>query len=83
MEYTCIRCGRKFEAKHKTAVCADCHTAVCVVCGKEFELQTPWTQKTCSAKCRGVYRKQSGAGKLAAERARATVVKRYGVDNTW
>lgn len=52
MKYSCIRCGQQFEAKHKTAVCEKCHTAVCVVCGKEFELQYPWTQVTCSAKCR-------------------------------
>lgn len=65
-EYTCVRCGKKFNANHKTAVCEDCHTAVCVVCGKTFDLQTPWTQKTCSAKCRGEYRKISGIAKQAA-----------------
>lgn len=75
MKYTCIRCGKEFEAKHKTAVCADCHTAVCVVCGKEFELQTPWTQKTCSAKCRGEYRKISGIAKEAAKKAHSKPAK--------
>ena len=60
---TCVRCGAQFEAKRKTAVCANCHTAVCVICGKEFQLQTPWTQKTCSSKCRAEYVKQSGIAK--------------------
>lgn len=79
MKCTCIRCGKEFEAKHKTAVCSDCHTAVCVVCGKTFDLQTPWTQKTCSPKCRGIYRKQSGISAQVANKARETLIKRYGV----
>lgn len=81
MKYTCIRCGKEFEAKRKTSVCQDCHTAICVVCGKEFQLQTPWTQKTCSAKCRGIYRKESGIAKDAAEKAKETLLKRFGVSN--
>lgn len=81
MNYICIRCGKQFEANRKTAVCKDCHTAVCVVCGKEFDLQTPWTQKTCSSKCRGTYRKESGIAKAVAEKATATVKKKYGVTN--
>ena len=75
MEYICIRCGKKFEAKRKTSVCQDCHTAVCVVCGKEFQLQTPWTQQTCSSKCRGIYRKQSGIAKSAAAKAHSHPAK--------
>lgn len=81
MIYTCVRCGAQFEAKHKTAVCSNCHTAVCVVCGKEFELQTPWTQQTCSAVCRGIYRKQSGIARKATAKARETVKSKYGVAN--
>lgn len=72
---TCVRCGAQFEAKRKTAVCANCHTAVCVICGKEFQLQTPWTQKTCSSKCRAEYVKQSGIAKERAKKASATVKK--------
>ena len=79
--YTCIRCGKRFEAKVKTAVCKDCHTAVCVVCGKIFDLKSPWTQKTCSSKCRGEYRKMSGISKHVAEKAKSTRLKRYGVEN--
>lgn len=81
MKYTCVRCGIEFEAKHKTAVCQNCHTAICVVCGREFELQTPWTQKTCSAKCRGEYRKMSGIAQSATAKARITLSNKYGVTN--
>ena len=76
MKYTCIRCGKKFEAKHKTAVCQDCHTAVCVVCGKEFKLIHPYTQKTCSSACRGVYRKESGTAKEVSAKAHATLKRK-------
>ena len=81
MNYTCIRCGKPFEAKHKTAVCKNCHTAVCVVCGKEFELKSPWTQLTCSTKCKGIYRKQSGISKQASLKAKKTMLERYGVEH--
>ena len=81
MKYSCIRCGQQFEAKHKTAVCEKCHTAVCVVCGKEFELQTPWTQVTCSAKCRGIYRRQSGIAKKAAEKSKNTFMENKYADS--
>lgn len=78
MMCTCVRCGKQFEAKRKTAVCADCHTAVCVVCGKEFQLQTPWTQKTCSLECRVQYVKSSGISKQQGDKAVQTKVSRYG-----
>lgn len=81
MKYTCKRCGNEFEAKHKTAVCSNCRTAVCVVCGKEFKLQWPWTQLTCSSKCRGEYVKQSGIAKKRTQKARETLEDTYGVDN--
>lgn len=81
MLYKCIRCGVEFEANHKTAVCKDCHIAVCCVCGKEFELTYPYDQKTCSPKCRGIYRKESGIAKRSSAKAKQTVKMRYGVDN--
>ncbi len=81
MIYTCVRCGIEFEAKHKTAVCQNCHTAVCCICGKEFNLISPYTQKTCSPTCRGIYRKQSGISKQVAAKASATVKQKYNVDN--
>lgn len=82
MRYTCIRCGNEFEAKRKTAVCQDCHIGICVVCGKEFKLQSPWTQKTCSKECRGQYVKQSGISKARTNKAKQTLESKYGVSNT-
>ena len=81
LECVCIRCGTKFNAKRKTAVCLNCHVGVCIICGTEFELKSPWTQKTCSSKCRGIYRKQSGISKLSHEKAAATMMERYGLSN--
>lgn len=74
----CVRCGKEFETRYKTLVCKDCHTAKCIICGKEFELIHPYTQKTCSRKCRGIYVKQSGIGKSTAAKARQTVQEKYG-----
>ena len=82
MRYTCIRCGKEFEAKRKTAVCKDCHIGICVVCGKEFKLQSPWTQKTCSKECRGQYVKDSGISKQRTNKAKQTLKSKYGVSNT-
>ena len=65
----CVVCGKEFDANHKTMICKDCKTAKCIVCGREFELKHPYTAKTCSAKCRGIYRKQSGIGKEAAKKS--------------
>lgn len=78
MIYTCVRCGKQFQAKHKTAVCENCHTAVCIVCGREFVLQTPWTQKTCSRECRSKYIKESGIGKERTKRSMQTKLDKYG-----
>ena len=78
MVYTCVRCGKHFESKRKTAICDDCKIQICVVCGKQFELQWPYTQKTCSSRCRGEYRKLSGISKQVAEKSKQTKVKSYG-----
>lgn len=83
MECTCVRCGKKFEAKRKTAACPECHTAVCVICGKKFDLQFPWTQQTCSPKCRGEYRKRTGISKIVRDKAQKTLKARYGVENPY
>lgn len=78
---TCVRCGKEFECKRKTSICDDCKIQKCVVCGKEFELQWPYTAVTCSAKCRGEYRKQTGKGKEIAKKAKETLQNHYGVSN--
>lgn len=77
MKYTCVRCGKQFESKHKTAVCTDCHTAVCVICGKIFTLTHPYTQQTCSSACRGKYRKISGIAQKVADQAKDTLSRRH------
>ena len=81
MKCTCVRCGKEFEAIHKTSICEDCKIQKCIVCGSEFELKWPYTAETCSSKCRGEYRKISGKGKLAAQKASNTLKARSGVSN--
>lgn len=81
MVCNCVRCGKEFETSHKSMICSDCKIAKCVICGNEFELKHPYTQQTCSSKCRGIYRKQSGISKQVAEKAKQTVQMKYGIDN--
>lgn len=64
MVHICRICGKLFEDKtHNTAVCSSCRTAVCVICGKEFRKEYPFTQETCSPKCGGILRQQRGSNK--------------------
>lgn len=77
LKYICKLCGKEFESNTKTAVCTECRTAVCVVCGKEFELKWPYTAKTCSSKCSGIYRKESGIAKASRAKAEETFKERY------
>lgn len=53
----------------------------CVICGQQFELHHPYTQKTCSPKCRGIYRKQSGIAELVYEKSKQTNLVKYGKEN--
>lgn len=55
--------------------------STCVICGREFELQWPYTQKTCSSACRGTYRKESGIAKKAYEKTKQTCMSKYGYSN--
>lgn len=54
---------------------------VCEVCGKQFELSYPYTQHTCSPKCRGEFRKRTGVSKSVYAKACDTNLARYGVVN--
>lgn len=81
MKCTCARCGKEFEAVHKTSVCIDCKIQKCIICGEEFELKWPYTAVTCSSKCRGIYRKESGIGKEVAKKASETLKMKHGVSN--
>lgn len=76
--YTCCICGKQFEHKSNTVICSDCKRGKCVICGKEFIRIYPYTQKTCSSKCRGVYRAQSGIGKQIGAKMKQTKMERYG-----
>ena len=82
MKYTCTICSKQFESKHRTSVCEECKTGTCVICGKEFKREWPYTQKTCSSRCRGIYRKQSGIAKQVADKSKETLKMRYGVSNS-
>ena len=78
---TCIICNKEFSSAHVAALSPECKAtpSVCVVCGKEFPRKTfPYTQKTCSAKCRGIYRKGSGIAKQGAAKMKQTKLDRYG-----
>lgn len=82
MDYTCQLCGKSFSASHKTAYCSDCRISKCIICGNEFVRTTKNpNQVTCSRKCSGVYRKQSGISKHVAGKAKKTLSDRYGVAN--
>ena len=75
---TCKICGKEFNARSsQISVCKDCRTGVCVVCGKTFEKHHPYNQKTCSAKCRGIYRKESGIAKASRAKAEQTFKLKY------
>lgn len=77
MVFTCIKCNSKFEAKRKSLICPNCKIQKCIICGKEFELKHPYTQKTCSSKCRGIYRKESGIAKSSRIKAEETFKSKY------
>lgn len=77
MVFTCIRCNTKFEAKRKSLICPNCKIQKCIICGKEFELKHPYIQKTCSSKCRGIYRKESGIAKSSRIKAEETFRSKY------
>ena len=81
LKHTCKLCGKEFETTNNSVLCPDCRIRKCVVCGSEFELKAPYTKVTCSRKCGGIYRKQTGVSKSVAEKAAETMLGRYGVNN--
>ena len=78
--YGCVVCGKEFRAAHTSLICESCKEtpAKCIVCGKEFKRVHPYTHKTCSRKCAGIYRKESGYGKEIAAKMKKTKMDRYG-----
>lgn len=81
LKHTCKLCGKEFETANNAVLCPDCRIRKCVVCGNEFELQAPYTKVTCSRKCGGIYRKQTGISKAVATKAAETMLGKYGVSN--
>lgn len=79
-QYTCCVCYESFEADRKSDICPQCKStpSKCVICGKEFPKKHPYTQKTCSPKCRGIYRKESGIAKSIGQKMRETKFEKYG-----
>ena len=66
MKHVCSICGKEFESKsHNAKVCNECKIGKCVICGKEFVRDWPYTQKTCKDnKCRMEYIRRETSGKL-------------------
>lgn len=77
MVFTCIKCNSKFEAKRKSLICPNCKVQKCIICGTDFELKHPYTAVTCSARCRGIYRKESGIAKMSRAKAEETFKSKY------
>ena len=79
----CKICNQEFISNaHNASVCNSCKVTKCVICGKEFILNWPYTALTCSSKCRGEYRRTSGIAKEATRKASKTLMIRYGVSNS-
>lgn len=80
-ELTCELCGKTFRARTKQQkVCHWPHEKTCEQCGKVFYLKNNNNKNTrfCSLECASQYRKKHGVSKEAAEKAKATRLKRYG-----
>lgn len=81
MKRTCKLCGDEYETSKYEVLCPRCRYRECVVCGKKFRSINPYTKITCSRECAGIYRKQCGVSISAAQKAKATLIDRYGVTN--
>lgn len=78
----CENCKQEFQSINpRTKICKACKVGTCVVCGKEFNRDWPYNQKTCSKKCRDKYIVDSGISKRGAENRKAVLMEKYGVDN--
>lgn len=94
LKYTCIcrLCGKAFKSNVSFAtVCSDQHYGTCVVCGKKFELNYPYTRKTCSQKCRAELASRTTENKFGyktilatpeiQEKSREAIEEKYGTKN--
>ena len=90
-QVTCVLCGKLFIPKNNTQkICPDRHFKTCCICGKSFEIV--WKPgrnidnipKTCSTECKTKASFTNGnpfADPDCRERAKQTMLERYGVDH--
>lgn len=81
----CELCGKSFRSNIKTAkYCNMDHRRKCIVCGKEFTLDTSNIRETCSRRCTNIYKfgtewpSQSASVK---KKKRNTLISKYGITN--
>lgn len=81
-EKVCVVCGEKFHPRNSNQrICDKDHYRECPVCYRKFKVTVHTINNVCcSQKCRGVYEKENGAFRKAAEKAKKTCIKKYGVD---
>lgn len=88
----CSICGKHFKSVNKFShICNDQHYGICAVCGKQFELNYPYTRKTCSENCREVLASKTTKSRYGVDnafnlpdvrtKAKASVKAKYGADN--
>ena len=81
---TCKWCGKEFHPKTvRDFYCEGPHYAICEVCGKQFEItgRIDTHNKTCSEKCRYLSAKRNTDTQAMQAALKATMLKRYGVEN--
>lgn len=79
----CKRCGKIFiKDSHNSSLCSECKIGVCLICGNQFKRGSQnYKQETCSHRCDGILRQQTGVAKETSERAKKTKEERYGTSN--
>lgn len=80
----CKWCGKEFHPKSARDVyCSDIHYQICVVCGKQFEIDVRIdnTVKTCSNDCRYKLMVSNQDIKSMVKHQKETLLQKYGVDN--
>ena len=75
-------CGNIYTSRMPQGnVCNDCKNKPCEICGKPFLHVWPYDQRACSAECRHKLRTDKNNIAQKEAKRKATVLKKYGVDN--
>lgn len=79
----CDECGQAFTTRYKQQrFCKRQHFRVCEICKNEFEVKIlPCDTRTCSKKCAAEKSRKDGTLKIGREKAKQTMLKRYGVEH--